>query len=87
MKLWRHRPERELNRGFAWREIVCGSEPAAKAEAERQQLLDDDDVAEWIYLRSDKTGQWLARRTPRQLDGRASSWSPEAWSWINWPGS
>jgi hypothetical protein len=86
MRLRRHRPEPELNAGFDWREIACDSEPAAKAEAERQQSLDDADEAEWIYLRSDKTGEWLARRTPRHLELPESSWDPEAWWWVKWPG-
>jgi hypothetical protein len=32
----------------------------------RQQELDDPDEAEWIYLRN-KTGHWVARRTPRHM--------------------
>jgi hypothetical protein len=62
---WRRRDKPELNVGFDWREIVCDSEEATKAEAERQQTLDDDDEADWIYLKSEETGNWLARRTPR----------------------
>lgn len=53
---------------FAWREITCESEQAAKAEAERQQASDDDDQAEWISLRHGKTGNWLALRRPRHLE-------------------
>jgi hypothetical protein len=66
--------------------MVCDSEAAAKAEAERQQSLDDADEAEWIYLRSDKTGEWLARRTPRHLELPESSWDRESWWWVQWPG-
>lgn len=50
---------------FARREIVCADEDAAKAEAARQEAADDPAIAEWIYLHSDKTGQWVARRVPR----------------------
>jgi hypothetical protein len=64
----RPRESPELNAGFEWREVVCDSESAARAEVEHQQSLDDDEVAEWIYLKSEKTGQWLARRTPRHLE-------------------
>jgi len=79
------RRERHLNAGFDWREIVCDSEAAAKAEVERQQNLDDRDEAEWIYLRRDTTGEWLARRTPRQLEVPGSSFDPEAGWWVQWP--
>jgi hypothetical protein len=44
----RKRQDAELNAGFEWREIVCDTEEAASAEAERQQTVDDDDEAEWI---------------------------------------
>ena len=66
----RRRPSEapELNAGFEWREVVCDSESAARAEVEKQQPLDDDEVAEWIYLKSEKSGRWLARRTPRHLE-------------------
>jgi hypothetical protein len=70
---WRRRKQRELNAGFDWREIVCASEDAAKAQAERQQALDDDDEAEWVYLHDEGTGQWLARRTPRHIEARETS--------------
>lgn len=59
----RHSTDREQADGFDWREIACASEDAAKAEAERRQSFDTPD-AEWIYLRN-ASGQWLARRTPR----------------------
>jgi hypothetical protein len=49
---------------FASREIPCSDCEAAAAEAQRQQLQDDDAVAEWIYLRNTQ-GRWVARRTPR----------------------
>jgi hypothetical protein len=65
---WQRRSDstdREQADGFDWREIVCASGDAAKAEAERQQSLDPLDV-EWIYLRN-ASGQWVARRTPRDL--------------------
>ena len=51
---------------FDWREIRCDTETAAKAEAERQQALEDPGEVEWIYLRN-KSKQWVARRTPRHL--------------------
>ena len=73
MRLPPRRPAQELNAGFDWREIVCVSETSAKAEAERQQSLDDPEEAEWVYLKSEKTGQWLARRTPRRLEVRKDS--------------
>lgn len=57
----------ELNPGFDWCEIVCDSEAAAKSEAERKQAYETNDEAEWIYLRPRGTGQWIARRTPRDL--------------------
>jgi hypothetical protein len=57
--------DREQAAGFDWREIACATGDAAKAEAERQQSLDTHD-AEWIYLRN-ASGQWVARRTPRDL--------------------
>jgi len=62
------KPKPQPDAGFDWREVVCADEEAAKAEAERRQALDDAGEAEWIYLRSDRTGQWLARRTPRHLE-------------------
>jgi hypothetical protein len=51
---------------FDGREIACGSEAAARSEAERQQLAEDPDEVEWIYLRN-RCGVWVARRTPRHL--------------------
>jgi hypothetical protein len=30
-------------------------------------------MPEWIYLRNEKTGQWLARRTPRHPEVRKDS--------------
>jgi hypothetical protein len=60
--------------GFDWREIVCDSEDTAKAEAERQQGLEVGNDAEWIYLRPEKTGQWVARRTPLELHTKESFW-------------
>jgi hypothetical protein len=71
----RRRKKSELNAGFDWREVICSSEESAKAEAERQQAVDDADEAEWIYLKSDKTDQWLARRTPRQFETKTPWWS------------
>lgn len=46
----------------AWQEYVCGDEPAARLEAEKQ-TAEDPEGAEWIYLR-DKQGRWVARRIP-----------------------
>ncbi len=65
----------EPNAGFDWREVVCSSEESARAEAQRQQASDDADEAEWIYLKSDTTGHWLARRTPRHMEVDGPWWS------------
>jgi hypothetical protein len=84
----RHRPEREPNAAFDWREIICDSADVAKAEAERQQGLDNDAEAEWIYLKPEKSVTWVARRTPRHLGLPESSWDDlEAWWWstLGWP--
>jgi hypothetical protein len=62
MRLRRH-SRSEIS--FDWREITCEDEATAKREAERRQAEDDPRVAEWIYLHSDTTGEWLARRVPR----------------------
>jgi hypothetical protein len=75
MRLRRRGTVPELNAGFDWREIVCDSEDAAKAEAQRQQALDNDDEAEWIYLKPEETGIWVARRTPRHMELHRS-WIP-----------
>ena len=48
----------------AEREMVCGDEDSARAQAERQQQLEQDPDAEWIYLRN-RDGRWVARRTAR----------------------
>jgi hypothetical protein len=68
--------------GFDWREIACGSENAAKAEAERQQSLDTCD-AEWIYLRN--AGRWVARRTPRDLQAPPTSMRRAFLEWLTNP--
>jgi hypothetical protein len=60
----------EPNAGFDWREVVCDSESAAKSEAERQQSLDDDEVAEWICLKA-------TRRASGSRDGRRATLSPK----------
>jgi hypothetical protein len=73
MPLGRRQAKTEPNAGFDWREIVCDSETSAKAEAERQQSMEDADEVEWIHLKSDKTGHWLARRTPRNVQGSGDS--------------
>lgn len=57
---------------FDWREIVCSDEAAAATEAERRQRLERGNDGEWIYLRN-AGGQWVARRTPRDLKPRRSS--------------
>jgi hypothetical protein len=75
MRVRRHIREPELNAGFDWREIVCDSEDAAKAEAHRQQALDNDDEAEWIYLKPETSGNWVARRTTRHMELH-KSWIP-----------
>jgi hypothetical protein len=74
MTLRRSKHVDDPNAGFDGREMVCDSEDAAKAEAERQQALEVGDDAEWIYLRPEKTGQWVARRTPRELETKESLW-------------
>jgi hypothetical protein len=51
---------------FEWREIPCASGEEAEAEARRQQAREDPQEVEWIYLHN-KEGQWVARRTPRNL--------------------
>jgi hypothetical protein len=62
---WRYARQRWPEE-FDWREISCRDESSAKDEMRRQQELDDPDEAEWIYLRN-KTGHWVARRTPRHM--------------------
>jgi hypothetical protein len=58
-------PEREaIGPPVAEREILCGDEDSARAQAERQQQLEQAAEAEWIYLRN-KDGRWVARRTAR----------------------
>jgi hypothetical protein len=69
--------------GFDWREIACASEDAAKAEAERQQSLDIRS-AEWIYLRN-ASGQWVARRTPRNLQPHPISMRRAFLEWLTNP--
>jgi hypothetical protein len=83
---WRrrsHSTDREQPDGFAWREIACASGDAAKAEAERQQSLDTRD-AEWIYLRN-ASGQWVARRTPRDLQTPSISMRRAFLEWLTNP--
>ena len=61
-----------------WREIACGSQSAARAEAQRQQVDEDSDDVEWIYLRN-RAGVWVARRTPRHLDQLPPEKPRRAW--------
>jgi len=68
---------------FDWREVACTNEDAAKAEAERQQGLDTRH-AEWIYLRN-ASGQWVARRTPRNLQPRPISTRRAFLEWFTNP--
>jgi hypothetical protein len=77
MKLRRGRRKdvQDRNADFDWRDIVCASEEAAKAEAEKQQALEDPNDVEWVYLKSEKSGRWLARRTPSNLD-KMPRWAP-----------
>jgi hypothetical protein len=49
------------------------SEEAARTEAEQQQATDDPAEAEWIYLRN-RSGQWVARRTPRNMRQPKTTW-------------
>jgi hypothetical protein len=51
---------------FDRREIVCEGGEAARIEAERQEASEADPEAEWIYLKPEATGRWVARRTPRR---------------------
>jgi hypothetical protein len=83
---WRrrsHSTDSEQADGFDWREITCASEEAAKAEAERQQSLDTR-AAEWIYLRN-ASGQWVARRTPRDLQAPSISMRRAFLEWLTNP--
>jgi hypothetical protein len=66
MQLGRRETKLNSEPDFDWLEVPCASGEDAQAEAARQQLLDDPDAAEWIYLRN-KDHQWVARRTPRNL--------------------
>src|SRR5262249_42471686 len=68
MKLRRQRTIAAPDPGFERREIACDSEAAAHADAERQQASEDDAEAQWVYLKPEATGQWVARRTPRHPD-------------------
>lgn len=79
----RHSTDREQADGFDWREIACASEDAAKAEAERRQSFDTPH-AEWIYLR-DASGQWVARRTPRDLRAPPISMRRAFLEWLTNP--
>ncbi len=83
---WRrrsHSTDRQQPDGFDRREIACASGDAAKAEAERQQSLDTRD-AEWIYLRN-ANGQWVARRTPRDLQAPSISMRRAFLEWLTNP--
>jgi hypothetical protein len=68
---------------FDWREVACASGDAAKAEAERQQSVDTRN-AEWIYLRN-ASGQWVARRTPRNLQPPPISMRRAFLEWLTNP--
>ena len=75
----------EPNAEFDSREVACESEASARAEAERQRLAEDSTQAEWIYLRN-REGQWVARRTPRDLVPRSTFWGAlRDWllGWLN----
>jgi hypothetical protein len=74
MRLRRRHNEEPAAAAFRWEEIACDSEAAAAAEAGRRQLTEDPAVVEWIYLHSDATGQWLARRTPRHIPPPKTTW-------------
>jgi hypothetical protein len=50
---------------FDRRDVVCASREAARAEAERQEALETNSDAEWIYLKPEASTEWVARRTPR----------------------
>jgi hypothetical protein len=77
MRLRANKPGSKPNDAFVWTEIVCESGEAAQSEAERQQERDSAE-AEWIYLRN-PSGEWVARRTPRQLEPPREPF----WSWSN----
>jgi hypothetical protein len=74
-------PDPAPKAGVTRREIVCDSEESAKAEAERQQASEEDAEAEWIYLRNETTGQWLARRTPRNPKVDKKPWWAAGLTW------
>jgi hypothetical protein len=69
---------------FETRDIVCASENEARGEAARQQRLEDAAAVEWIYLKRDSTGEWLARRTPREAPRVPSG--QDSWWWFPWGG-
>ena len=50
------------------REIVLRTEQEAQAEARRQQEAEREREVEWIYLRRDADGVWVARRVPRNWE-------------------
>jgi len=68
----RREPGGDQNLDFFWHEIPCVNEAAARAEAQRQQALEDPEEAEWIYLRN-KNKEWVARRVPRHLPEKPRS--------------
>lgn len=65
-------------------EIACGSEEAARLEAERRQATDDDERAEWIYLRNAQD-VWVARRVPRDWKPKPISAKRAFWEWLTNP--
>jgi hypothetical protein len=73
------------NAGPAWREVVCDSEDAAKAEAKRRQTQESDNEAEWIYLKIEKTGHWVARRVPRHFEPPQTSMRRAFLEWVTNP--
>jgi hypothetical protein len=68
VRLLRKKAKDGPNPDFDWREVVCSSENAAKAEAEKRQSTEDPNEVEWVFLHKESTGEWIARRTPRNVE-------------------
>ncbi len=57
---------------FEPREIACEGREAARIEAERQEAIETEPTAEWIYLKPEQKREWIARRTLRNPDPEPS---------------